>query len=81
MKIAIAAGLAAATALAVASPADARQGCGPGMHRTPHGMCVPNRGPQGQAWVVGRYYQGRGYWYQNRWYQHRVRWHNGWRYR
>jgi hypothetical protein len=80
MKIAIAAGLIAASALAVSTPADARQGCGRGMHRTPRGFCVPNRDGR-QVWVVGRYYPGRGYWYQNRWYQHRVRWHHGWRYR
>jgi hypothetical protein len=80
MKIAIAAGLVAASALAVSAPANARQGCGRGMHRAMHGMCVPNRGAR-QAWVVGHYYPGRGYWYQNRWYQHRVRHHSGWRYR
>jgi hypothetical protein len=70
-------------AVAAASPADARQGCGPGFHRTPYGRCVPNRGPREQVWVVGRYYPGHGYWYQNRWWHHRYRDrdHNDWRYR
>ena len=80
MKAIAAIGLASAVALAVAAPADARQGCGPGAHRTPHGRCVPNRGQQ--VWVVGRYYEGRGYWYNNRWYQHRYRDRDrAWRYR
>jgi hypothetical protein len=62
------------------SCSQARQGCGPGSHRAPNGMCRPNRGQQ-QAYVVGRFYAGHGYWYNNRWYQRRVRWQNGWRYR
>ena len=32
-------------------------------------------------WVVGRFYNGRGYWDGHRWYQNRYRHHNGWRYR
>lgn len=81
MKTLIAVGIATA-ALIAAAPAEARQGCGPGMHRTPHGRCVPNRGPMGQRWVVGQFYPGRGYWYNNQWYQHRDRdrMHH-WRYR
>lgn len=82
MKVLVTIGLVSAFALAAAIPAEARQGCGPGMHRTPHGRCVPNRGPQGQVWVVGRYYPGHGYWYNNRWYHHRDRDQDrNWRYR
>jgi hypothetical protein len=80
MKALAAVGLVSVLALAVASPAQARQGCGQGLHRAPNGMCVPNRGRQ-QVFVVGRYYSGRGYWYQNRWWRQRYRSHNGWRYR
>ena len=80
MKLSIALGLASVAALATASPAEARQGCGGGLHRAPNGMCVRNGGRQ-QAWVIGRYYSGRGYWYNNRWWQSRYRYHNGWRYR
>jgi hypothetical protein len=83
MKVLTALGLVSAIALTAVSPAQARQGCGPGFHRTPYGRCVPNRGPQRQVWVVGRYYPGRGYWYQNRWWQHRDRDRDTreWRYR
>ena len=80
MKAIAALGLVSAFAMASATPADARQGCGPGFHRAPNGMCRPNRGNQ-QVWVVGRYYPGHGYWYNSRWYQHRQRWHGDWRYR
>jgi hypothetical protein len=80
MKAIAALGLVSAIAMAAASPADARQGCGPGFHRTPYGRCVPNRGGQ-VTFVVGRYYPGHGYWYNNRWYHHRERWHGDWRYR
>jgi hypothetical protein len=80
MKVLAAIGLASLIAIAPASPVQARQGCGPGFHRAPNGMCRPNRGQQ-PAYVVGRFYAGHGYWYNNRWYQRRVRWHNGWRYR
>jgi hypothetical protein len=81
MKISIALGLASVVAMAAASPTQAAQGCGRGMHRTPHGRCTPNRMMRQQTWVVGQFYPGRGYWYNNRWYQHRSRWHNSWRYR
>jgi hypothetical protein len=81
MKAIAAIGLnSAAVALAAASPAQARQGCGPGFHRAPNGACRPNRGGQ-QVFVVGRYYPGRGYWYQNRWWHRRYRYRNEWRYR
>jgi hypothetical protein len=80
MKVLAALGLASAMALASASPAQARQGCGPGFHRAPNGMCRPNRGGA-RVFVVGRYYPGRGYWYQNRWWHRRYRHRNGWRYR
>ena len=79
--------VAAGTALGVAPPALAREGCGPGFHRGPYGHCQPNRRPgyvvRGPAvrLVIGNYYHGRGYWDGRRYYQHRERWHNGWRYR
>ncbi len=79
MKISIALGLASALALAAVSPAQARQGCGVGFHRTPNGRCVSNM--RRQVWVVGRYYPGRGYWYNGRWWHHRQRIRNEWRYR
>ena len=80
MKALIALAAASLVAIVAAAPADARQGCGPGMHRIPNGMCVPNRG-RTQVYVVGRYYPGHGYWYQNRWWHNRYRAHNSWRYR
>ena len=81
MKVLAALGIASAIAMVTAAPADARQGCGPGSHRGPGGMCRPNRDDGGVAFVVGRYYPGHGYWYNNRWYHHRDRWHGDWRYR
>ncbi|SEL12029.1 hypothetical protein SAMN05216382_1533 [Sphingomonas palmae] len=65
------------------APAEARQGCGPGFHRGYYGRCVSNRGPRyaPRAYIVHRYYPGRGYWYGNRFWGHRYRWHGGWRYR
>lgn len=81
MKVLAALGVASAIAMVAAAPADARQGCGPGMHRAPNGMCRPNRDGN-VTWVVGRYYPGHGYWYNNQWYHHRYRDHDhGWRYR
>jgi hypothetical protein len=86
MKKILAIALVAGTAFAAASPADARQGCGPGFHRGPYGHCRPNRGDAVVAvapggLIVDRYYSGRGYWDGNRYWQHRTRWHNRWRYR
>lgn len=84
MLIALAA---AGSTLALATPALAREGCGPGGHRAYNGRCVPNRGPGYAArgpevrLVVGNYYHGRGYWDGRRYYQQRYRYHNGWRYR
>jgi hypothetical protein len=79
MKFITAIGIVSSIALTAASPAGARQGCGPGFHRAPNGMCRPNRNQQ--VFVVGRYYAGHGYWYNNRWWRQRYRYHNGWRYR
>jgi len=76
MKALIALAAASLVAIVAAAPAGARQGCGPGMHRIPNGMCVPNRG-RTQVYGVGRYYPGHGYWYRN----NRNRAHNSWRYR
>jgi hypothetical protein len=87
MKMIFAATLAAAAAVAAVSPADARQGCGPGFHRGPHGHCRPNDGPGvvatvgPETLVIGNFYRDRGYWDGRRYYKHRYRWHNGWRYR
>ena len=82
MKTMIALAGASALAMLAASPADSRQGCGPGFHRAPNGMCRPNRGPMVQTWVVGRYYPGHGYRYNNRWWHHRYRDRDhDWRYR
>jgi hypothetical protein len=80
MKALAAIAFASVIAFAASAPAEARQGCGQGFHRAPNGMCVPNRGPREQVYVVGHFYPGHGYWYNNRWYQHRVRARYGWRY-
>jgi hypothetical protein len=72
MKTLIALGAAAMIATVVASPAQAREGCGPGFHRAGNGMCRPDRGTQ-MRWVEGHYYQGHGYWWHNRWYHQRHR--------
>ena len=87
MKALIAIALAAGATLVAATPADARQGCGPGFHRGPYGHCRPNRGngavvavTPGGALVVGNYYNGRGYWDGRRYWRHRHRWHHDWRY-
>jgi hypothetical protein len=72
------------TLLALGAPAEAAQGCGAGFHRSPHGRCIPNRGPgygRPGGPVVGVYYPGRGYWYNNRYWHKRYRHHGGWRYR
>lgn len=85
MKALIAASIAVGIAMAGASTAEARQGCGPGFHRGAYGHCRPNDGPRaygpGPALIVDRFYPGRGYWDGNRYWHHRDRWHNGWRYR
>ena len=81
------AALVAGTTLAVATPADARDGCGRGGHRGPYGHCRPNYGPgygygrPGPRLVIGSYYHGRGYWDGRRYWQNRYRHHGGWRYR
>jgi hypothetical protein len=68
--------------VAVAAPADARQGCGPGWHRGYHGHCRPNRGRHVEPRLyIGRYYPGHGYWDGRRYWHHRYRWHGHWRYR
>ena len=84
------AALAAGTVMVAAAPAEAREGCGPGMHRGEYGRCFPNGGPRGPvavgipggpALIIGNRYEGRGYWDGHRYWQHRERWHGGWRYR
>jgi len=82
MKALIALGAAAIVATA-ASPAAAREGCGPGFHRAPNGMCRPNRDMRDnmrEEWIEGHYYSGHGYWWHNRWYQHRHRRNGIWIY-
>jgi hypothetical protein len=85
MKKIFALALAAGVAVAAASAADARQGCGPGFHRGPYGHCRPDRGGGVMVGpgtlVVGNFYDGRGYWDGRRYWQRRERWHNRWRYR
>ncbi|MDB5692794.1 MAG: hypothetical protein JWO81_1857 [Alphaproteobacteria bacterium] len=85
MKRIFALALAAGVAVAAVSPAQAREGCGPGFHRGPYGHCRPNRGPGVVAvapgLVVGNFYGGRGYWDGRRYWQHRYRHNNGWGYR
>lgn len=70
--------LGAGAALAVASSADARGGCGIGFHRGPVGGCRANLGG-GPA--LGVFYPGRGYWDGHRYWANRYRFHGGWRYR
>jgi hypothetical protein len=80
MKTLIAIGLATAIAATTAAvPAQAREGCGKGFHRTPNGMCRPNRGTQAR-WIEGHYYRGQGYWWHNRWYKQRQRRNGVWIY-
>jgi hypothetical protein len=82
MKTLLLATAAIGSLLAVATPADARDGCGPGAHRNPYGHCRPNhRGGGGVVLQIGTYYPGHGYWDGHRYWQHRERWHHGWRYR
>jgi hypothetical protein len=78
MKLLIATG-AAVAAMALASPAVAREGCGAGFHRAPNGMCRPDRGTQARR-IEGRYYAGQGYWHQSRWYHRRHRQNGVWIY-
>ena len=84
MKAILAIALAAGAALVASSPADARQGCGPGFHRDYYGHCRPNRGPGVVAvapgLVIGNFYAGRGYWDGRRYWHHRRHWHGNWRY-
>ena len=61
MKLTAALAVATSIGIFAAAPADARQGCGPGFHRSPNGTCRPNRDNVQQVWVVGRYYPGHGY--------------------
>lgn len=86
MKRIVAFALAAGVAVSAISPAVAREGCGPGFHRGPHGGCRPDRGPDRivvapGGLVVGNFYDGRGYWDGHRYRERRERWHGGWRYR
>ena len=83
MKKILALAIAAGAAVVTVTPADARQGCGPGFHRGYYGHCRPNRDRVVVApgLVIGTYYRGQGYWDGRRYWRHRYRWHNDWRYR
>ena len=84
MKTFLLIAMAATATLAAVSPAQARQGCGPGFHRDPYGACRPNGGPAVVGVgvpAIGLFYPGRGYWDGHRYWAHRARWHGGWRYR
>ena len=88
MKAIAALAVASGITMLAAAPADARQGCGPGFHRAPNGMCRPNRDMRGDMrdrdmhdrWVEGHYYAGHGYWWHNEWRQHRHRRNGVWIY-
>ncbi|MBC7496476.1 MAG: hypothetical protein H7243_04840 [Sphingomonadaceae bacterium] len=77
----------AGAALAGATAAAARDGCGPGGHRGPSGHCQPNGYHTGPGvivaprLVIGGFYPNRGYWDGHRYRERRERWHGGWRYR
>ena len=83
--------VAVASALGMASTAEAAQGCGIGWHRGPFGGCRPNGGPVVAVpapvvpvpapVAVGVFYPGRGWWDGHRYWEHRYPWHGGWRYR
>jgi hypothetical protein len=79
--LAIGAAIVAMAALP-ATPASAREGCGPGFHRGSYGHCRPNRGQQMRQmrWAEGRFYRGQGYWHHNRWYHQRHRRNGVWIY-
>ena len=80
MKILSALAAASVMAAAAATPAAAREGCGPGFHRAMNGMCRANKGTQAR-WLEGHYYPGHGYWWHNSWRHHRMRQHGIWIYR
>ena len=82
MRTLIALAAAAVVATAGTSPADARQGCGPGFHRAYNGVCRPNRDTRMRRmqYVEGRYYAGRGYWWHNSWHHRRQRRNGVWIY-
>ena len=79
MKIVIALAAASVMAATAATPAAAREGCGPGFHRAMNGMCRANKGTRAR-WLEGHYYPGHGYYYRNAWYHHRRRHHGTWVY-
>ena len=84
MKTMIAFALAAVATVAAASSANARDGCGRGYHRGPHGHCRPNwrHGPPAVVVVpeAGRWYEGRGWWDGHRYWRHRRHRHGRWHY-
>ena len=79
MKALLAVGAAAIIATVATAPAQAREGCGRGFHRTAYGNCRPDRGTYAR-YVEGHFYEGRGYYWHNRWYQHRHRRQGVWIY-
>ena len=80
MKFLIAIAAASMMAATAATPAAAREGCGPDFHRAMNGMCRPNKGTRAR-WIEGHYYPGHGYWWHSGWRHHRMRQHGIWIYR
>ena len=81
-----------AVVVSASSSADARGGCGIGVHRGPHGGCRENGTNElvvaphtevvvGGAPAIGVFLAGHGYWDGHRYWGHRDRWRGGWRYR
>jgi hypothetical protein len=79
MKALIVLASTAIMATAAATPAQAREGCGPGFHRAWNGMCRANRGTEMRR-MEGRYYAGQGYWHSGRYWRNRHRRHGVWIY-
>jgi hypothetical protein len=51
----------------------------PGYYGPPPGYYGPGPSYGPPAYVVDRWYPGRGYWDGGRWWGHRHHWHGGWR--
>lgn len=67
-----------AAVIAGAASAEARA-CGPGLHATAAGRCVPVRINAGRGtFRVGRFYPGRGWWDGRRFRPHRGHWGHRW---
>jgi len=72
-------GAALGAAILLAAPGVEARTCGPGLHATPTGRCVPMRMNAGRGhFRVGRFYPGRGWWDGRRFRRHRRHWGHGW---